>query len=76
MQKVIKDLEQAREILADTKGAEWGGAIQHPEPQVIVACAWVVEEAARAVDQLVSNVESLQGQINELERRAKRGGGW
>lgn len=65
--KVIQDLDHAREVARDTVGAEWDGKIQHSEPQVIVACAVIVNEMAEQIDKLTDAVATLEGRINEIE---------
>lgn len=68
--KVIADLEQARDVLKDCKDATWGGKIAHPEPQIIVACAVVCHEVGEVIDNLADLYRDLDQRVKALEEAA------
>lgn len=65
-EKVIRDLDHAREVLRESVNVKWGEKIKHSEPQVIVACAVVVHELAEQVDKLTDAMAALEAVVAEV----------
>lgn len=71
--RIVTDLDHAREILRDSKDVGWGDKIKHPEGQVIIACAVVCHEVGEVIDSLADLYRDLQERVNALEEELGKG---